>query len=48
MIANGKRIPSVDFVNKMENLGFTLSANVNNLDSNVLTLNQQVQHSILQ
>jgi transcriptional regulator with XRE-family HTH domain len=47
MIANGTRKPSAEFVNKMESLGFTMSVNVNNLDSNALTLNQQVTSSIL-
>ena len=46
MIASGKRKPNKDFVNKLENLGVTTKLNVNKLDTNSLTLNQQVTGSI--
>jgi len=45
MIASGKRKPSKDFVNKLEDLGVTAKLNVNNSDTNSLTLNQQVRGS---
>ena len=45
MIASGKRKPNKDFVNKLENLGVTTKLNVNKLDTNSLTLNQQVTGS---
>lgn len=47
MIANGKRKPSPDIVNKMESLGFTTKQTVNKSNTNSLTLNQQVPSSSL-
>jgi len=45
MIANGKRKPSEDIVNKLNSLSFDTNQIVNNTEANSLTLNQQVEGS---
>ena len=45
MIANGKRKPSEDIVNKLNSLSFETNQIVNKTEANLLTLNQQVQGS---
>ena len=42
MIANGKRKPSEDIVNKLNSLSFETNQIVNKTEANSLTLNQQV------
>ena len=46
MIANGKRKPSEDIVNKLNSLSFETNQIVNKTEANSLTLNQQVTGSI--
>ena len=45
MIANGKRKPSEDIVNKLNSLSFETNQIVNKVEANSLTLNQQVTGS---
>jgi|GEM_PF-2238164 len=45
MIANGKRKPSEDIVNKLNSLSFDTNQIVNKTEANSLTLNQQVTGS---
>jgi len=45
MIANGRRKPSQDIVNKLNSLSFETNQIVNKTEANSLTLNQQVQGS---
>jgi len=45
MIANGKRKPSEDIVNKLNTLSFETNQIVNKIEANSLTLNQPVQGS---
>ena len=45
MIANGKRKPSQDIVNKLNSLSFETNQIVNKSEANLVTLNQQVQGS---
>ena len=46
MIANGKRKPSEDIVNKLNSLSLETNQIVNKSEANLLTLNQQVTGSI--
>ena len=45
MIANGKRIPSEEVVNKLNGLSFGKSGVVNKNEANLVTLNHPVQRS---